>query len=118
MSVNRFEEYKLFVEDTARFTDRRQTANNIYVAANSAVLAAAALLVKDAGLLPFWRTLTLVLVLAAGIVICVQWAGLIGDKLREKRICQMARHQLNWRNDNQKAEKSGPCSPAPQAGTK
>jgi len=29
--MDKFEEYKLFVEDTARFTDRRQTVNNIYV---------------------------------------------------------------------------------------
>ena len=48
--VNKFEEYKLFVEDTARFTDRRQMVTNIYVAVNTILLSAVALLVKDAGL--------------------------------------------------------------------
>jgi len=38
--MDKFEEYKLFVEDTARFTDRRQTVNNIYVAVNSIILGA------------------------------------------------------------------------------
>ena len=32
---NKFEEYKLFVEDTARLSDRRQTISNIYVTVNS-----------------------------------------------------------------------------------
>jgi hypothetical protein len=94
MSVNRFEEYKLFVEDTARFTDRRLTVNNIYVAVNSAVLAAVAFLGKDAGFLPSWRTGTLALVLVAGIVICLQWIQLIGKykglvKLRMDQLHKM-----------------------------
>ena len=38
--MDKFEEYKLFVEDTARFTDRRQTVSNIYVAVNSIILSA------------------------------------------------------------------------------
>jgi hypothetical protein len=46
--VDAFEEYKLFVEDTARFTDRRQTVTNICVTINSVLLSAVALLVKDA----------------------------------------------------------------------
>jgi hypothetical protein len=46
-SFDVFEEYKLFVEDTARFTERRQTVNNTYVAVNSIILSAIALLVKD-----------------------------------------------------------------------
>ena len=32
---DKFEEYKLFVDDTARFTERRQTVSNIYVGVNS-----------------------------------------------------------------------------------
>ncbi len=91
MTVNRFEEYKLFVEDAARFTDRRQTANSLHIAANSAVLAAAAFLVKDAGLPPLWRVITVGLVLAAGVVVCLQWIGLINkyQKLVKLRIDQL-----------------------------
>jgi len=76
-NINKFEEYKLFIEDTARFTDRRQTVNNIYVAVNSIILTAIALLVKDAGLNSFWRTLAVMPMLAAGIVICLQWDRLL-----------------------------------------
>ena len=75
--MNKFEEYKLFVEDAARFSERRQTVSNIYVAVNTIILSAIALLVKDAGLDPVWRAFVIVLVLAAGIVICLQWDRLI-----------------------------------------
>jgi hypothetical protein len=71
--VDKFEEYKLFVEDTARFSERRQTVNNIYVAVNSIILSAIAFLVKDAGFVPVWRAFVVMSVLAAGIVICMQW---------------------------------------------
>ncbi|MFQ5706653.1 MAG: hypothetical protein ACE5HO_04340 [bacterium] len=75
--MDKFEEYKLFVEDTARFSERRQTVSNIYVAVNAIILSAIAFLAKDAGLVPLWRAFVIVLVLAAGIVICLQWDRLI-----------------------------------------
>jgi hypothetical protein len=75
--MNKFEEYKLFVEDTARFTDRRQTVTNIYVAVNSIILSGIAFLVKDAGYVPLWRAFVVMLVLVAGIFICLQWDRLI-----------------------------------------
>ena len=81
--VDKFEEYKLFVEDTARFSERRQTVSNIYVAVNSVILSAVAFLVKDAGFVPVWRAFVVMLVMAAGIVICMQWYKLI---LKYKRL--------------------------------
>jgi len=43
----KFEEYKLFVDDTARLSDRRQSVSNIYVAVISILLAAIGLLIKE-----------------------------------------------------------------------
>jgi len=81
--LNNFEEYKLFVEDTVRFTERRQTVNNTYVAVNSIILSAIALLVKDVSASSSWRALIVIPVLVAGIVICLQWTRLI---LKYKRL--------------------------------
>lgn len=81
--IDRFEEYKLFVEDTARFTERRQTVNNTYVAVNSIILSAIALLVKDVSASSSWRALFVIPVLIAGIVICLHWKRLI---LKYKRL--------------------------------
>lgn len=75
--MDKFEEYKLFVEDTARFTERRQTVTNIYVAVNSIILGAIAFLVKDLEFIDFWKVFVGVLVLVAGIFICLQWDRLI-----------------------------------------
>ena len=72
----KFEEYKLFVEDTARFTDRRQTVTNIYVAVNSILLAGTGLLL-DRGFQD-WVTLAAIFaILVAGIYICLFWNQLI-----------------------------------------
>lgn len=96
--MDKFEEYKLFVEDTGRFTERRQTVTNIYVAVNSIILSAIALLVKDAGLAPFWRSFVVILVLMAGIIICLQWDRLI---LKYKRLVGFRIDQLRAMEDHQ-----------------
>ena len=46
--VDTFEEYKLFVDDTARLSDRRQTVTNTYIAVNSLLLGAISFLIRDA----------------------------------------------------------------------
>lgn len=51
MSVfDKFEEYKFFIDDTARFSERRQKVGSTYVAVNSIILSAIAFLVKDSEL--------------------------------------------------------------------
>ena len=75
--MNKFDEYKLFVEDTARFSERRQTVTNIYVAVNSIILTGISFLVKDAGFIPLWRAFVVMLILTAGSFICLQWGRLI-----------------------------------------
>jgi hypothetical protein len=76
-SVGKFEEYKLFIEDTARFSERRQKVGSTYVAVNSIILGAIAFLVKDSGLTGRWQLLVVIPLLAAGITICLSWRQLI-----------------------------------------
>ena len=92
---NKFEEYKLFVEDTARFSERRQKVSSTYVAVNSIIISAVALLVKDVGVGTPWQALVVMPVLVAGVVICLQWKQLIlkykmlvGLRLDELRIIE------------------------------
>lgn len=73
----KFEEYKLFVEDTARFSERRQKVSSTYVAVNSIILSAIALLVKDVGFGACWQALLVAPLLVAGIAICLSWRELI-----------------------------------------
>ena len=77
MSLSKFDEYKLFVDDTARFSERRQTVNTTYITVNSILLAAISFLVKDAGLVHSRRALSAIVVLVAGIGICFQWHRMI-----------------------------------------
>jgi hypothetical protein len=73
----KFEEYKLFVEDTARFSERRQKVGSSYVAVNSIILSAIAFLVKDSGFAGRWQLLVVLPLLMAGITICLLWRQLI-----------------------------------------
>lgn len=75
--IDKFEEYKLFVEDTARFSERRQKVGSTYVAVNSVVLSAIAFLVKDSGFTGRWQLLAVLPLLVAGITICFSWRQLI-----------------------------------------
>jgi len=91
IGVSKFEEYKLFVEDTARFTDRRQMVTNIYVAINTVLLSGVALLV-DGGLENWVMLLAAEAILAGGIAVCLFWRqlihkykALVGLRIRELR---------------------------------
>jgi len=79
---NKFEEYKLFVEDAARFSERRQTISNIYVAVNSILLAAIGLLIKDLGANDAWVLLLPLPLIVAGIAVSWWWYQLI-DKYKK-----------------------------------
>jgi len=74
---SKFEEYKLFVEDTGRFSERRQTISNIYVAVNSLLLIAVGLLVKGSASRGAWILLLPLPLLVAGIFVCLWWRQLI-----------------------------------------
>ncbi len=77
MDSVKFELYKLFVEDTAKFSERRQAVNNTYVSVNSIILTATAFLVKDGQLTGKRQTLVVVLLLVAGLAITDNWIRLI-----------------------------------------
>ena len=74
---DKFEEYKLFVGDTARFTERRQTVSNIYVGVNSLLLAAIGLLIKDLGARCLWTLVLPLPLITAGIAVSLWWRQLI-----------------------------------------
>lgn len=69
--------YTLFVNDTARFSERRQTVSNIYVGVNSLLLVAIGLLIKDLAVRAPWTLLLLLPLVVAGIMICLWWRQLI-----------------------------------------
>jgi len=75
--MDKFEEYKLFVKDSARFTERRQTISNTYVTVNSLLLAAIGLLIKDIGARGIWTLLLPLPLVAAGIAVSLWWRQLI-----------------------------------------
>ncbi len=74
---NSFEEYKLFVEDTARFSERRQTITNTYISVNGVILGAITLLVKDAGLTNWWLVFAMLPLIAAGVMVSIYWHQLV-----------------------------------------
>lgn len=77
--VDKFEEYKLFVEDTARFSDRRQTVTYIYATINGAIVGLATILFQAAGFTS-WRIVFIVLPLVlAGMFICYAWYRLLSS---------------------------------------
>ena len=73
----KFEEYRLFVDDTARLSERRQTVSNIYVAVNSLLLAAIGLLIKELGARGSWTLLLPLPLIMAGIAVSLWWRQLI-----------------------------------------
>jgi hypothetical protein len=71
--MNKFEEYKLFVESTQHLLERRQESSQIYLAVNTAIFAVLAFLVKDAGFRSWGLVLISVPLFIVGLVVCVIW---------------------------------------------
>ena len=65
----KFDEYKMFINDTARFTDRRQNASNLYITVNSLLLTVIIFIVRDANFLQFWSFIFTVPIIVAGIFV-------------------------------------------------
>ncbi len=92
---DKFEEYKLFIEDTARFSERRQTVGNMFVAVNTLLLTAIAFLVRDSGARDYGLLVTVLPIplVIAGFFVCVWWRQIIfkykiekGPKVFERQI--------------------------------
>lgn len=73
----KFEEYKMFIEDTARFTERRQNTSNLYVTINSLVLTAIMFVGNDLEADSISKLLLLLPVIVAGIAVSLWWRQLI-----------------------------------------
>jgi hypothetical protein len=95
-TFDKFEEYKLFIEDTARFSERRQKVGSTYVAVNSIILSAIAFLVKDSGFTGQWQLLVVLPLLVAGITLCLSWRQLI---LNYKRLVNLRIDRLRIMED-------------------
>ena len=85
-TIDKFDEYALIIEDTARFTERRQTISNNYVAINSLLLAGIGVLIKDVGMQGTWVLLLPLPLVAAGIAVSLWWRQLI---LRNKALVRL-----------------------------
>jgi len=71
------EEYTLFVEDTARFSERRQTITNTYITINGAIAGLITFLIKDSGLTDWWLVVAILPLTIFGGAICYYWQQLI-----------------------------------------
>jgi ABC-type Fe3+-siderophore transport system permease subunit len=76
-TFDKFEEYKLFIEDTARFSERRQTVTKTYITVNSAILGLITFFVKDARLADWWLVIAMLPLIVAGIAVCLFWYRLL-----------------------------------------
>jgi hypothetical protein len=78
----RLEEYKIFIEDTSRYSDRRQTVSNIYVAVNTALVGLAAGFLSVGHIAPYgtfewWRLLAVLALSIAGVTASAVWWALV-----------------------------------------
>ena len=73
----KFDEYKMIIEDTARFSERRQQISNTYITINSLLLTAIAFMFKDSGAKSIWVVLLPVPLVVAGLFVSFWWSQLI-----------------------------------------
>lgn len=92
-AFSKFEEYRLFIEDTARFSERRQTVGNTFIAVNTLLLTAIAFLVKDSGIRDYGLMVTVLPIplVLAGIFACTWWRQII---VRYKRLINLRMREL------------------------
>ena len=79
---DKFDEYKFLVEDTARFTDRRQNASTLYTSVNSILIAVISFIVKDLDLLDVFAAFASLVIIAAGLAVCFSWISYIKNYKR------------------------------------
>ncbi|HRW10267.1 MAG TPA: NUDIX domain-containing protein [Caldilineaceae bacterium] len=75
--IDKFDEYKFFIEDTARLSERRQTVNNVYVAVNTILLSAVALLITTADVNRWVAGMAAYAALLGGMAVCLSWRQLL-----------------------------------------
>lgn len=89
----KFDEYRLFIDDTARFSERRQNVGNTFVAVNSLLLTAIAFLVKDSGVRDYGLMVTILPIplVVAGVLVCIWWRQII---LKYKELIRLRMREL------------------------
>ena len=87
----KLEEYRVFIEDTARYSDRRQTVSNIYVAVNAILLSAVAVLLTGGNLEDWTRLGVAALLGVAGLAASSMWFTLVRryEGIIEKRVAEL-----------------------------
>jgi hypothetical protein len=96
---NLFEQYQLFVEETARISDRRHSTSNLFLSVNSVLVGAVALLIQQSGgkgspLLTFLAFL----LVGAGSVLCILWLQFLlryANRLRVRFLYLSKLEQMN-----------------------
>ena len=73
----KFDEYKMLIDDSARFSERRQSVTNTYITVNSLLLTAIAFIYKDSGADNLWVVLLPIPLVAAGVYVSIWWYQLI-----------------------------------------
>lgn len=74
---SKFDEYRLFIEDTARLSDRRQTVTNAYITVNGAIVALITFVFRDAGVKDWRAVVALLPLILAGLIVCYFWHALL-----------------------------------------
>lgn len=75
--ANKLEEYRLFIEDTARLSERRQRITSTYITVNSALAGVITFVIKDPQLSNWMMLIAVLPILVAGMIICYLWDHLI-----------------------------------------
>ena len=98
----KFEEYKIFIDDTARFTERRQNVSNLYVTVNSLLLTALMFAVKDLGTNEAWKLSFPALIVISGGFVSYVWhqlikkyKALVGFRINKLREIELS-EELSW----------------------
>lgn len=87
--VDPYQEYTFFIESTQWLTERRQTANDIYMSVNMAVFAALSFVFQDMTKLSMSTCAFMSPLLIAGVLVCLMW----------HRLIVKYKHLINWRFD-------------------
>ena len=95
-AFDKFAEYQMLVEDTARITDRRQNIANLYTTINSLLLTGSALFIIDSNIPILMLLAATAIISLAGVSICVVWRNAI---LSYKKLLKV-RFDVLWEMEN------------------
>lgn len=103
---SRYDEYKMLIEDTARFADRRQNASTLYTSINTIFLAALSIIIsdfRDIGSTSIYALLASCVMIVAGILTSISWRNYI---LNYKKLIQLRFEVLKEMEESKGMEES------------